>query len=385
LNAYISTFHEEMIMKDLFDKYLNGTKVALVCFNKETKHVLELYNAGVKTGSYEIACLIDFSLPFRPRVFQLAKNLIPENRIITTVTQFASAISTGLFSFAVFFDAGFDHANENNICEYSKNILLIESDVCNAYMLGKQLADKFARGDDATFEFNFRWPTDIIATIVEYTTKNEIVVMQGYTNEQLPSLSSTYDVFKYQINNWDYVNLLAYSSRYNSDVFTDLRNAKLNFILGTDYGAGKASYAIGRFLKSRNTIPILGDYCYLLNFPYYQYPVAATDVVNFKERVMSSIARAYYNDRTEPKREIYYKLEGRLEDMLYGFPVDRKLLWGDLHDFFHSYTFTIVAKPLETREALRSQVDKFRAKFGVSQERIEVYSMTHAGLDTRLL
>ena len=209
--------------------------------------------------------------------------------------------------------------------------------------------------------------------------------MQGYTNDRLPSLTSTYDVFKYQILDWDYVNPLAYASRYDSDIFEDLRSARLNFVLGTDYGVGKASYIIDGFLKDRQTIPLLSDYCYLLNFPYYQCPVGTSDALCFKERVISSIARAYYNDDSDPKKEIYYKFEGRLEDMIYGFPVDRALLWGNLHEFFKNYTFTIVAKPSENEVKLRSDVERLMTRLRVRRDQVDVVSMSYDGVATTML
>src|SRR5690349_2308041 len=87
---------------------LAGKSIALFALNKDCKNLLRAHQLGLRAFDFEIACLVDFSLPLRPRLMALAETLLPKERIVTDFARFKQLVARGAFSHCMLFDTGYE-------------------------------------------------------------------------------------------------------------------------------------------------------------------------------------------------------------------------------------------------------------------------------------
>jgi hypothetical protein len=143
----------------------------------------------------------------------------------------------------------------------------------------------------------------------------------------------------------------------------EIKNLKPVFVLGSDYGVGKAVFLHSNY-NGNDNILLTDPYMILVNPNIY---AEMYEGVNINVWLLKNIARLGVTQ----KNEIYIKIDGRLEDFAYNMPRPKRDMFGNLHEFFYNSKFVIVIKENEHEsECLQHCLSVFKKRMDLTDEQV---------------
>jgi hypothetical protein len=241
------------------------------------------------------------------------------------------------------------------------------------------LADDYANyaENSNSAEFNFRWRVQVIDYIISMAVREGIYVASGYWTDLVPT---EYDVsWTDNLSDDRYITVSRVGMmKLLPDIPPDLENAKVMFIIGTDWGVGKTSFLFNRMKEGAAGISTDIWFGFVSK---YSLPITLTqDYFSLKGVIANEIYRAWSEN---PNREIYIRLNGRIEEYVYGIPLDRRPIIDGLLSFFHNSKICVILKPSQTWVDIRESVEKLAGNAQKPDE-VEAYTIHYDGSEERI-
>jgi hypothetical protein len=354
---------------DEFYALAEGRRITLLTFNKDARTLLRGFASGICAVDCELRHLIDFTLPYRPRVHALAQDLLPQRQIITSPSAFAELLDAPddeRPDMVLCFDAGYERMwpyVEADGAEATDDARDQEPEVVTFGQAAERLRRDYqayaARAENA--EFNFRWSQEVVQFLVAEVTSRRILMAHAY-NEGLHSVNAR-DDFLLQVD---------LPHRMLGNVPADLAKVPVRFIVGEDWGCGKTSYLLNRMREG--AYGIAGDFWFSLLSRGVVPEVSAEQVFYFKGVLANLIAKSA---REDPTRPVFIKFDGRLEEFVYGFPRDRTYMIKDMHRYFDDCEVHIVHKTESSHDRMPQLVAAFQRKYELSFAQIRRVRMSY--------
>lgn len=333
--------------------HVSGLRFAVVFFNKDARSLLRARSTRLAPFPYSLEYLIDPTLRYRPRLRELAAEVVESRRIVSEVNEIERLVRARAFDAVVVFESGYEDQLQDHLLEYDEpqvDSLASFDEKCEADFRNYQKQDQKA-------EFNARWSKYVVQFLTEYFTQHGIVVVNAY-NAFVESV------------NIDQRYVLSFMERHAilPTVPPSLADVPVRFVLGEDWACGKTSYLIDRMIEGASGLA--GDFWFRLVSPEAIPSFQMQDMFAIKGVIVNLIRRAH--DRN-PGKAVYVKYDGRLEEFVFGIPRDRTYLVKDIHNFFRDCRFVIVHKADSPR--MRDLVGRFIRKYeiqGGSVDRVRV-------------
>jgi len=339
-----------IVEANLLETHFSGRRVAVVYFNKDARSLLRAHAAGIAAFPFSIDCVIDPTLRYRPRVYELAQQVAgAHGRVFADVRRIEELVRARSFDAVLIFETGYEDQLQDHLFEFDEpQIESLEAldAKCEADFRNYERADGNA-------EFNARWSKYAVQFLSEYFSQNHILVVNAY-NALIESV------------NIDQDHALSFLERHAilPTIPPSLSEVPVRFILGEDWACGKTSYLVDQMRKGSSGLA--GDFWFRFvsadAIPSFQMQ----DMFAIKGVIANLVRRAH--DRN-PGRPVYVKLDGRLEEFVFGIPRDRTYLVKDVHRFFRDCRFVVVHKADSAR--MRDLVGRFIRKYELEGEFVD--------------
>jgi hypothetical protein len=341
-----------------FHKFINKKSIGIVGFNKDSRSLLKFYKQGICSADYKIEYLADLTLDYRPKVKALAEQVFPKNKILTKPDALEKMMKKKQVELLINFDWYIDNV-VRNIKSISDCSTILQTDYENY----KNVSD--------TAEFNFKWNNQVIDFISGIAAQNGIYSVKAYSSAIDMLTESNSNEYMVTFSRDDLLPLAKYKKGF--------ADAKVRFILGTDWGSGKTSHLFNRMCNGNAGIAF--DLWFSLVGNTYLPMLSVHDSFIGKGLIAGEIHKVWEID---PQKEIYVRLGGRIEDFLYGIPVDRRMFLEGLHTYFKNAQYVITCKPTESLSDLGIMLADFKSHYN-ADNKTEVYRIHYSGEEEKLL
>jgi hypothetical protein len=342
--------------KDFFN-LINKKKIALLVFNKDSRSLLKLHTSGIVATTFQIEYLVDFTLDFRKNIKAMAESVFPAEKIITRYDDFEKIITGKKIDMLVYFGRQLDWV--------FKEISCFED-------CARELKNDFQAYNKVsiTAEYNFKWRHQVIDFILNQAMQRGIYVVNAYAD--------TLDWLTPANTNDYFVNFSKEQFQPLGSFENNFSEAKVRFILGTDWACGKTSFLVNRMCEGYSGIAF--DFWFSLASNTFIPMMSLNDSYIGKGLIAKEIYNAW---RKNPAKEIFVRLGGRVEEFVYGFPTDRRMFLGNLHLFFNNVKFIIVCKPSESLADIGKLISDFKNCYQANNA-VEIYKLHYDGREERL-
>ena len=351
--------------RDDFLNFFKGKKIAILVFNKDSRNLLRFVNENLRVTSFEITYLIDLTLDYRSTIESMALKLINRDKIIRHSDQLTANLNKKNFDILLCFERRYGSSYMPKPVEDFKDCRKRLNDDYNKYFIQE--------GDKA--EFNFRWQMDVIDYINWQADQEEISVVSAFWEDLFPYENPHIKEKTPCITNFVSVRILdLVQPLYN--LKDELRNAKVRFILGSDWGVGKTSFLLEKMKSPNGSFGIAEDAWFALVSDYF-VPTGLS-FYSVKGYLVNEIYKCWSKD---PSKDIYVKFGGRLEEYVYGIPTDQRLMLDDLPRYFKNSNFDIILKPGQTEGVIEATLDDLKRYYNLSDDRVNSCQMGYDGLE----
>jgi hypothetical protein len=323
----------------------------LIGAHKDSRHLWKAYQDGWKNGEFSIDYLIDFSLENRPNLKALVEAEMPDpnTQLITTEAQFKALVDKApedkLFDIALFFDEGYEvenHLFDGEMVLNEPDTLTEAIDLLNECYI--HYRDNVS-ADPVSAEYNFRWTRQTVGYLVYYFVYYGYEMCEAHWQPlPLHILDKMDDLGQVQYKPLDVFIDFRYSRKLGINILNEFlsgyKQVPVRVIIGTDWGVGKTNYLLNR-RTAGDGICIAGDMWYLLTSKYYLPATYTTDWSVVKGFITGEIAKAY---KDFPNDTMYVKIDGRLEEYIWGIPRDKRSTIEGMHTYFEDFKFLIIMK-----------------------------------------
>lgn len=349
--------------REKFLALLEGKKIGLLVFNKDTRSLLQFYHENLRIADYHIEYVIDLTLDYRKNIKALAEKVVDGNKIITNPRDLKNILDNKLIDVMVCFDR---QPNSFKVVESFEDCHRVLNEDYQDYKKTTQSA-----------EFNFRWRMQVIDYINLYAAEKGINVVSAYWDNLYPYEHPL--MLEKGISEKCFV---CFSKQAFLKVLSTFEKgfekANVRFILGTDWGAGKTSFLFNRMKKGESGIAF--DFWFSLVGETFLPMLSAQDCFVAKGLIANEVYKAW---KKTPAKEIYIKLGGRLEEYVYGIPIDRRFSIDNMHRYFKKAKFFIILKPNQSVEDIQEVLKDFQAYYNIT-DNLEVYQMNYDGKEKKL-
>ncbi|MEN8132552.1 MAG: hypothetical protein ABFS45_20695 [Pseudomonadota bacterium] len=342
---------------------LENKRVGVLTFNKDSRNLLRFLNAGVKAANIDIECLIDLTLSYRPNIRAMAQDVMAGKKIVSEPNELKDILDNKRIDMMLCFD-------RFGSVYMPKTI----SDIQEAYERLKMDYDDYT-GESTTAEYNFRWRVDVVDYINLYAADRDILVTSAYWDDLFPYANPHIDLSQANRDAFVAARMLEIAEVV-PDLDPGLDEANVHFILGSDWGAGKTSFLFNRMKEGK--LGIAGDSWFALVSE--NFIPESVDPFSIKGYIVSEIRRAW---KKSPQSEIYVKLGGRLEEYVYGIPMDQRMVIENLHRYFQNLKFDLVIKQKQRPEDLHKVITEFQTHYD-SADNLLLHSMNYDGTEQAL-
>jgi hypothetical protein len=351
-----------------FSEFFKNKKIAALVFNKDCRNLLRFIKEGLKITPFEIQYVIDLTLDYkRPRVKAMALELISEDRLITDYRKMQTILDNKKFDILLCFERRFGSSYlDKPVNDFAH---------CSE-LLAKDYDDYLQKEGGETAEFNFRWRMDVIDFINWQADQVGIYVISAFWEDLFPYENPNIKKDKVPCTT-DFVSvriLDLVQPLYNLN--KELQDAKVRFILGTDWGVGKTSFLLNQMKEPNRDFGIAEDSWFALVSEYF-VPIALS-AYSVKGYIANEISQAWSKD---PNKDICVKLGGRLEEYVYGIPSDQRLILDNLPGYFKNSKFDIVLKPDQTENDIKDILDDFKRYYNLTDDKISLHNMDYDGFE----
>jgi hypothetical protein len=343
-----------LIKQNEIEDFIKDKSIGVFFFNKDVKHFLELGT------NLNIKYILDFSLQSRPAIKQEAELVKPNGcLVVDNMKDIKSIIDNNQVDLILIFDGGWDEffTNEKDLGFRSS---LFDAVAFDEKFKTRWEAEKPTIKKIENYEYIFRMNFKEMNYIVSYIVYNSnIMVTQAYSNKNL-FLSNDFDIdpiIAFDKREAQVVGISQISEVPSVDI-TTLKDKKVIFVNGSDYGIGKGTYMIKKYNE--------GHSVYFFD-QYYQLTGKGVAVINngssWKEDFL-------YKFSTSNKESCYLKLEGRLDNFLM-----TPEIWNEFHNNFN-YEFQCVVKE---GEDIEQGILNFCNMYNVNRAKVKIIeSVNHS-------
>ncbi len=352
---------------DTLRDFFRNKRIALLVFNKDTRNLLRFYHAGMRVTDFSIPYLVDLTLDYRDRVRALAQEVAGGVEILTSPAAVQRLLDSGAVDLLLCFDRNLgtflDPANEVHSLADCESLL-------------RRDYDDYSRSGGAA-EFNFRWSMYAVDYITLYAARRGIYCLSAHWQDMYPREHPI--AVAQGIGDECYVSVRRTAFRQMiPHLKPGFEDARVRVIIGSDWGAGKTSYLFNR-MKEGST-GIAGDMWFTLVSKTCLPSLFMQDAPYVKGAIANQIFQAW---REDPAREVYVKLDGRLEEYVYGIPFDHRHLLENVYMYFKDFAFVIVLKPGQGMDDIERVYGDF-AQYYKATDNITTYRMDYDGTELRL-
>ncbi|MGD8591181.1 MAG: hypothetical protein PVG22_20325 [Chromatiales bacterium] len=344
-------------------KLFENKRVGVVTFNKDSRNLLRYQNAGIKAADFSIEYLIDLTLSYRPNIRAMAEEVMVGKKIVSDPNELKDILDNNRIDMLLCFDRFGSVYMPKAISDFQE-----------AYKRLKLDYDNYT-GESTTAEYNFRWRVDVVDYINLYAADRGIQVTSAYWNDLFPYANPHIDVSQTNRDAFVAARMLEIAEVV-PDLDPGLDEANVHFIVGSDWGAGKTSFLFNRMKEGKQGIA--GDSWFALVSE--NFIPESVDPFSIKGYIVSEIRRAWMKS---PQGDIYVKLGGRLEEYVYGIPMDQLMVIENLHRYFQNLKFDLVIKQKQRLEDLRKVISDFQTHYD-AVDNVLLHSMDYDGNEQSL-
>jgi hypothetical protein len=353
---------------DALTELLRNKRIALLVFNKDTRNLLRFYQAGMRVTDFSIPYLIDLTLDYREHVHALAQEVTAGVSVVIRPSAVQRLLDSDALDLLLCFDR-----NLGTLLDPANEVHSLED--CDA-LLRRDYED-YARGGGAT-EFNFRWSMYAVDYISLYAAQRGIYSLNAHWQDMYPR---SHPIAEAQGIGDDYYVTVRRSAfrQLLQSLEPGFESAKVRIVIGSDWGAGKTSYLYNRMKEG--SAGIAGDLWFALTSRTCLPNLFSQDVPYVKGAIANQFHRAWKED---PRREIFLKLDGRLEEYVCGIPFDHRHILENLRLYFEDFRFDIVLKPGQEMADIERVYRDFAQHYGIT-DNVRVHRMGYDGSEQRLV
>lgn len=348
-----------MIIKSIEElhQFLDKKVIGILGFNKDSRNLLKFYKENLCTAKFKVGYLIDLTLDYRPNVKSMAEACFPKNKIITTSESLEKIFQKKQIDALIYFD------------RYVEDSPKIMSSISQCYTELKDHYDSI-KNESTTSEFNFRWRHQVVDYITGTAAQNDIFIIDA--NPRPSDWITTGDRGEKFIS-FSRESIMPLG-RYDKK-FSD---AKVRFILGTDWGSGKTTILFNRMKEGSAGVAF--DLWFSLVGNTFLPLLSMHDMYIGKGLIATEIYKEWQRD---PDKEIFIRLSGKIEEFVYGFPYDRRMFLDNLPAYFNDVKFIIACKPKESLADLKNLLADFKSYYH-AENNTSVYRISYNGKEELL-
>lgn len=345
-----------------FSELFKSKKVAILAFNKDARNLLRFLKNDLKVVNFSIDYVFDLTLDYRNKVRDRALEVIEQDKIISDPEKLKSIIDAKKIDVILCFDRFGSLYAEESLNSFQDCYDRLKADHDNMM--------KEAKSSSA--QYNFRWRVDVVDYINWYAATRGIDIVSPYWNDLFPYDNPHIERKIPGMTSFVTVRILEIV-RAISDLPPGLRDAKVRFILGSDWGVGKTSFLLNRMAEG--SFGMAEDAWFALVSDYFIPPVSASQVKGY---IANDICEAW---KENSKKDIYIKMGGRLEEYIYGIPSDSRLWLDNLPCYFKNSMFDIVLKPNQKGDDIKDILDDLKRYYNLTDDKISLRNMGYDGFE----
>jgi hypothetical protein len=323
---------------------LDGRRIGFLGFDKNAANLLRFRQAGFASGAWELSRLIDPSLAFRPRLRALAAALSPPGRLAIRPEAVVAALEDGSCEVLVLFQ------RMGGVALFAPHQLHCESTLVAA------LAALQAPGSGD--EERYRLPDTLLRRLLAAASRSGVAVLSAYGEDLLPDMAGLGEPAdgRYFVG----IDRSAFEP-VAAHLAPELWRVPVSLVLGTDWAVGKTAYL--RRQMQAGAVGIVDDLWFALASENYLLRAPELNSSGFKGELIRVIDRAC---RASPDQPVVIKLNGRVEEFAYGFPIDRRPLIAGLDQFFETFKLVLVFRPDDPPELIERHLAGLRRMYRTS-------------------